>query len=80
MRDSLSACRFFKLIAGASLTDADRLAEIALIYSLAGVDCLDVACDLAVVEALDQMMSQMTSQRMRRTPDAVQGGGRFYRF
>lgn len=48
---SLAAGRWCKLICGASLQDLPLVRNLALVYTLAGVDCIDVAADPAVVAA-----------------------------
>ncbi|MBT9312319.1 circadian clock protein LdpA [Leptothoe kymatousa] len=48
---SLRLGQWFKLICGASYQDIPRVRNLALVYSLAGVDCIDVAADLAIVRA-----------------------------
>ena len=48
---SLQNARWFKLICGASYQALPDVRNLALVYSLAGADCIDVAADLAVVEA-----------------------------
>ncbi len=56
-RSPLEALRFgqwFKLICGASYQDVSRVRNLALVYSLAGVDCIDLAADLAIVHAARQ--------------------------
>ncbi|MEO0350988.1 MAG: LdpA C-terminal domain-containing domain [Cyanobacteria bacterium P01_A01_bin.15] len=49
--DSLRLGQWFKLICGASYQDVSRIQNLALVYSLAGADCIDVAADPAVVHA-----------------------------
>ncbi|MBF2097248.1 MAG: 4Fe-4S ferredoxin [Gloeomargaritaceae cyanobacterium C42_A2020_066] len=48
---SLATGRWCKLICGASLQDLPLIRNLALVYTLAGVDCIDVAADPAVVAA-----------------------------
>lgn len=43
--------QWFKLICGASYQDVSKIRNLSLVYSLAGADCIDVAADLAVVNA-----------------------------
>ena len=53
-QSSLEALKFgqwFKLICGASYQDVAKVRNLSLVYSLAGADCIDVAADLAVVQA-----------------------------
>ena len=50
--DSLQSGRWFKLICGASFQHLPAIRSLALAYTLAGVDCLDVAADPAVIEAV----------------------------
>lgn len=59
MLRALSERRFFKLIGGGSLTEADRLLSIAQAYSLAGADCVDIAPDIAVVEVIAGMLERL---------------------
>ena len=49
--DSLRLGQWFKLICGASYQDVSKVRNLSLVYSLAGADCVDVAADLAVVQA-----------------------------
>lgn len=48
---SLDRGTWFKLICGASSHDAPSIHNVAAVYTAAGVDCIDVACDNAVIEA-----------------------------
>ncbi|WP_159785062.1 circadian clock protein LdpA [Sodalinema gerasimenkoae] len=48
---SLKQGTWFKLICGASFQDLPAVHNLSLAYTLAGVDCIDVAADPAVVEA-----------------------------
>ncbi len=48
---SLQSGQWVKLICGASYQDLTAIRSLALIYSLAGVDCIDMAADQAVVTA-----------------------------
>ncbi|CAI5475600.1 unnamed protein product [Closterium sp. Yama58-4] len=48
---SLEAGRWVKLICGASFEDVADVRNLAFIYTLAGVDCIDCAADPAVVAA-----------------------------
>ncbi|MGK7926262.1 MAG: LdpA C-terminal domain-containing domain [Spirulina sp.] len=50
--DSLQSGRWFKLICGASFQHLPAIRSLALAYTLAGVDCIDVAADPAVIEAV----------------------------
>jgi|CryBogDrversion2_11_1035321.scaffolds.fasta_scaffold17675_2 Fe-S-cluster-containing hydrogenase component 2 len=47
---SLEQKKWFKLICGASFQDLSVIKSLALIYSLAGADCIDIAADLSVIE------------------------------
>eukprot|EP01040_Poterioochromonas_malhamensis_P018348 gene18348-21398_t len=49
--DSLHSGKWFKLICGASNQEVVTVRNLCLIYTVAGVDCIDVAADRAVVEA-----------------------------
>jgi Fe-S-cluster-containing hydrogenase component 2 len=48
---ALQAGRWFKLICGASFQDLPAIRHLAIAYSLAGADCIDVAAEPAVVAA-----------------------------
>ncbi|MEM8804725.1 MAG: LdpA C-terminal domain-containing domain, partial [Cyanobacteria bacterium P01_G01_bin.38] len=48
---SLEQGHWFKLICGASYQYLPAVRNLALVYTLAGADCIDVAADLAVVAA-----------------------------
>jgi ferredoxin len=56
MLHALAQRRFFKLIGGGSLTEAEKLVSVAHAYSLGAADCIDVAPELAVVEAMDSLL------------------------
>ncbi|MEM8610973.1 MAG: LdpA C-terminal domain-containing domain [Cyanobacteria bacterium P01_H01_bin.105] len=49
--EALKLGQWFKLICGASYQDVSNVRNLSLVYSLAGTDCIDVAADLAVVQA-----------------------------
>jgi Fe-S-cluster-containing hydrogenase component 2 len=51
---SLQAGRWFKLIGGASYQHLPAIRNLALAYTLAGADCIDVAADPAVVSAVKE--------------------------
>ncbi|MFM7437520.1 MAG: hypothetical protein ACKO2V_02805, partial [Snowella sp.] len=48
---SLRSGKWVKLICGASFQDLAAIRNLVLVYSLAGVDCVDVAADGAVITA-----------------------------
>lgn len=48
---SLETGTWFKLICGASSHDAPSIRNLCAVYTAVGVDCIDVACDLAIVRA-----------------------------
>jgi len=49
--DSLQHGTWFKLICGASFQHLSSVRDLALLYTLAGADCIDMAADPAVVRA-----------------------------
>jgi Fe-S-cluster-containing hydrogenase component 2 len=49
--DALLTQQWFKLICGASYQHLPAIRNLALVYTLAGVDCIDMAADPAVVNA-----------------------------
>ncbi len=56
MQMALNQRRFFKLIGGGSLTEADTVARLSQIYARAGAHCIDIAPDPTVVEAVVQAL------------------------
>ncbi|MGL5034798.1 MAG: LdpA C-terminal domain-containing domain, partial [Microcystaceae cyanobacterium] len=54
---SLEQGCWVKLICGASFQDLPALRSLAIAYSLAGVDCFDLAADWAVVTAVQEGMA-----------------------
>lgn len=54
---SLNKGHWFKLICGASYQHLPAIRNLALAYSLAGADCIDVAADKAVIAAAQQGIS-----------------------
>ncbi|MEM0978853.1 MAG: LdpA C-terminal domain-containing domain [Cyanobacteria bacterium P01_H01_bin.58] len=59
--NSLKEGRWFKLICGASYQHLPAIRNLALVYALAGADCVDVAADPAVVIAVKEAF-QVVSQ------------------
>jgi Fe-S-cluster-containing hydrogenase component 2 len=49
--ESLVASQWFKLICGASYQHLPEIRNLALVFTLAGADCIDVAADPAVIRA-----------------------------
>lgn len=49
---TLQARQFFKVISGGSFTEVDAIAALTRAYAPAGVDCIDIAPDPAVVETV----------------------------
>jgi ferredoxin len=47
---------YFKLICGGSFTEAERVARLARLYAHAGVDCVDIAPDPVVLNAVDSAL------------------------
>ncbi|KAL3752648.1 hypothetical protein ACJRO7_000110 [Eucalyptus globulus] len=52
--DSLRNGNWVKLICGASFEDVVDIRNLSLVYTLAGVDCIDCAADESVVNAVNQ--------------------------
>ncbi|MEB3289035.1 MAG: LdpA C-terminal domain-containing domain [Leptolyngbya sp.] len=71
---SLQTGQWVKLICGASYQDMPTIRRLAMIYALAGVDCVDVAADGAVVAAARQGLAdaQVLAQRWARDGSAHQ--------
>ncbi|MEO0454981.1 MAG: LdpA C-terminal domain-containing domain [Cyanobacteria bacterium P01_A01_bin.114] len=61
---SLRQGHWFKLICGASYQYLPAVRNLALVYTLAGADCIDTAADLAVVAAAQAGVT--AAQKMRR--------------
>ncbi|GMY27920.1 hypothetical protein FCV25MIE_23162 [Fagus crenata] len=51
--ESLRKGNWVKLICGASFEDVVDIRNLSLVYTLAGVDCIDCAADMAVVSAVN---------------------------
>lgn len=56
MLAALEARRFFKLIGGGSLTEAARIEQAVRAYAQSGADCVDVAPDLDVIQAVERAL------------------------
>ncbi|KAK2644677.1 hypothetical protein Ddye_019872 [Dipteronia dyeriana] len=52
--ESLQKGNWVKLICGASFEDVVDIRNLSLVYTLAGVDCIDCAADASVVSAVNQ--------------------------
>ncbi|KAK6930276.1 Iron-sulfur binding protein LdpA, C-terminal [Dillenia turbinata] len=52
--ESLQSGKWVKLICGASFEDAVEIRNLCLVYTLAGVDCIDCAADDSVVSAVNE--------------------------
>ena len=64
MRAALGRHSFFKLILGGSFTEPHKSRRLTEIYAHAGVDCLDIAPDPAVLAAVEAVLSDLPdSQR-----------------
>ncbi|MGF1520893.1 MAG: circadian clock protein LdpA [Leptolyngbyaceae cyanobacterium] len=66
---SLKEGRWFKLICGASYQHLPAIRNLALAYGLAGADCIDVAADPAVVEAVREAFQVIS--HLRQTAELV---------
>jgi len=55
---SLRSHQWFKLICGASYHHLPYIRNLAVIYTLAGADCIDMAADIAVVRAVESGINQ----------------------
>ncbi|MBE9116788.1 4Fe-4S ferredoxin [Lusitaniella coriacea LEGE 07157] len=67
--NALRSGRWFKLICGASFQHLPAVRNLALVYTLAGADCIDVAADQAVIVAVQealavaQSLTELAAQR-----------------
>jgi Fe-S-cluster-containing hydrogenase component 2 len=67
--NSLARGTWFKLICGASFGHLPAIRNLAIAYTLAGADCIDVAADLAVITAAqDGMRAGQKLARSNREP------------
>ncbi|XP_042375290.1 uncharacterized protein LOC121969327 isoform X2 [Zingiber officinale] len=65
---SLRQGNWVKLICGASFEDAADVRNLSLVYTLAGVDCIDCAADAAVVGAVNEGIDAAMSIAMVKRP------------
>ncbi|CAI5492374.1 unnamed protein product [Closterium sp. Naga37s-1] len=72
---SLEAGRWVKLICGASFEDVADVRNLAFIYTLAGVDCIDCAAEPAVVAAARDGITAATAWAARTLSDGRVYGG-----
>jgi ferredoxin len=56
MLKALSERRFFKLICGGSFTEASKVRTLSTIYTRAGVDCIDLAPDNALLDIVAESL------------------------
>ena len=63
--NSLTGGTWFKLICGASFGHLPAIRNLAIAYTLAGADCIDVAADIAVITAARDGMS--IAQKLAQT-------------
>ena len=63
---SLKTGTWFKLICGASYQHLPSIRNLALVYTLAGVDCIDMAPDPAVIHAVHQGIAAAQGLAMTR--------------
>lgn len=54
MLNALAQRRFFKLIGGGSFTEATKIAQLSRAYLQAGINCIDIAPDAALIEIVAQ--------------------------
>lgn len=60
--EALERRRFFKLICGASFTEAIKAGQLAAVYAEAGCDCVDIAADPLVVAAVTKALNSLPQQ------------------
>jgi Fe-S-cluster-containing hydrogenase component 2 len=63
---SLTEGSWFKLICGASYQNLPAVRSLALSYSLAGADCIDVAADPAVIAAAQEGIRAAREQQLKQ--------------
>ncbi len=59
--ETLQARQFFKVISGGSFTDLEAIAALTRAYGAAGVDCIDIAPDPAVVETVATVLHSLSA-------------------
>jgi Fe-S-cluster-containing hydrogenase component 2 len=67
-RESLKQGNWFKLICGASFQHLPAIRSLALAYTLAGADCIDVAADEAVITAAQEGIETALELQKQRQP------------
>lgn len=63
MLTALVERRFFKLIGGGSFTEADKITHLSRAYGAAGVDCIDIAPDSGLIEAVVHELATLPSEK-----------------
>lgn len=79
--DSLKSGCWFKLICGASFQYLPAIRSLALAYTLAGTDCIDVAADPAVIEVAKDAISlarQIVDESNRQKATVKRQQGNIY--
>lgn len=66
MLDALARKTFFKLICGGSFTEESRIRQMALAYSRAGANCIDIAPDPAALSAVSEALNASGLPQERR--------------
>ncbi len=69
--NSLLNHQWFKLICGASYQHLPAIRNLALVYTLAGVDCIDMAADPAVIHAAREGMAIALNLGNERSHQAI---------
>ncbi|KAM7484976.1 hypothetical protein LguiA_000985 [Lonicera macranthoides] len=67
-QESLQRGNWVKLICGASFEDVVDVRNLSLVYTLAGVDCIDCAADASVVSAVNEGIQAATAILPLRRP------------
>jgi formate hydrogenlyase subunit 6/NADH:ubiquinone oxidoreductase subunit I len=72
-QESLNNRQFFKLICGGSLTDVNAIERLVQCYlphdsEAVSLDCIDIAPEPAVVEALDRLLTHLENQTQQPIP------------
>ncbi|KAH7387992.1 hypothetical protein KP509_16G052400 [Ceratopteris richardii] len=69
--DSLVAGRWVKLICGASFEDVADVRNLSLVYTLAGVDCIDCAAESSVVRAVKEGIDAAVGLAVTLQPGSI---------
>ena len=59
---ALNHHQYFKLICGASFSDAEKVKALVQVYAHAEVDCIDIACEPPILKAVKEALGLLTNE------------------